>query len=63
MPINAFMRALPHEPRVVATACPYCATMMDDAAKTLGREGAIATRDIAELVAEALAAASRQPQR
>ena len=49
-----FSQALPSGPRVVATACPYCATMMDDAAKTLGRESDISTRDIAELVAEAL---------
>jgi Fe-S oxidoreductase len=49
-----FSQALPLAPSVVATACPYCATMMDDAAKTLGRENEIATRDIAELVAEAL---------
>ncbi|HUH93584.1 MAG TPA: (Fe-S)-binding protein [Casimicrobiaceae bacterium] len=57
-----FSQALAFEPRVVATACPYCATMMDDAAKTLGRD-AIATRDIAELVAEALEPPSRQPGR
>ena len=48
-----FSQALRHAPRVVATACPYCATMMDDAAKTLGRENEIVTRDIVELVAEA----------
>jgi Fe-S oxidoreductase len=57
-----FSQALALDPRVVATACPHCATMMDDAAKTLGRE-AIATRDIAELVADALEPASRQPGR
>jgi Fe-S oxidoreductase len=58
--VTRFSQALPLDPRVVATACPYCATMMDDAAKALGRE-AIATRDIAELVAEALEPASDQP--
>ena len=47
-------QSLPHRPRVIATACPYCATMMDDGVKTLGLEGEIATRDIAELVAAAL---------
>jgi Fe-S oxidoreductase len=36
----------------VGTACPYCATMMSDGAKALAPE--IATRDLAELVAEAL---------
>jgi Fe-S oxidoreductase len=50
-----FSQALPQVPRVVATACPYCATMMDDAAKALERDEQIATRDIAELAAEALA--------
>ena len=49
-------QALPLRPLVIATACPYCATMMDDGVKTLGRESEVATRDIAELVAEALAA-------
>jgi Fe-S oxidoreductase len=47
-------QALPHEPQVIATACPYCATMMSDGTKALGRESEIATRDIAELVADAL---------
>ncbi len=55
-----FSQALPERPRVVATACPYCATMMDDAAKSSGREAEIATRDIAELVAEALVASPAQ---
>lgn len=55
-------QALPQQPRVIATACPYCATMMSDGAKTLGREPEIATRDIAELVADALTA-DRPPGR
>jgi Fe-S oxidoreductase len=48
-------QALAHEPRIVATACPYCATMLGDGLKALARDGDVATRDIAELVAEALA--------
>jgi Fe-S oxidoreductase len=52
--VMRFSQALPQGPRVVATACPYCATMMDDAAKSLNRESVVATRDIAELVADAL---------
>jgi Fe-S oxidoreductase len=51
-------QALPQHPRTIATACPYCATMMSDGLKALGREGDVATRDIAELVAEALVAAN-----
>jgi Fe-S oxidoreductase len=46
-------QALPQAPAVVATACPYCAVMMADAASALGTE--IRTKDIAELVAEGLA--------
>jgi Fe-S oxidoreductase len=47
-------QALPHEPRVIATACPYCSTMMSDGLKALGPENTIQTRDVAELVAAAL---------
>ena len=47
-------QALTLRPSVIATACPYCATMMQDGTKALGREEDVATRDIAELVAEAL---------
>ena len=39
---------------MIATACPCCLTMLEDGVKTLGRESEIATRDIAELVADAL---------
>jgi Fe-S oxidoreductase len=55
-------QALPQQPLVIATACPYCATMMSDGTKALGREPEIATRDIAELVADALTA-DRSPSR
>ena len=54
--VARFEQAIPHDPAVVATACPYCAVMMADAASTLGT--AIATKDIAELVADALAPAA-----
>ena len=52
--ITRFEQALPQQPRVIATACPYCATMMSDAAKAQTSESDIETRDIAELVADAL---------
>ncbi len=42
------------EPRVIATACPYCTTMMADGVAGLGKSEQIKTRDIAELVADAL---------
>ncbi len=38
---------------VLATACPYCISMFDDAAKTLGVDERIRIVDVAELVAEA----------
>ncbi len=52
--ITRVEQALPQRPRVIATACPYCATMILDGTKALGREADVTTRDIAELVAEAL---------
>ncbi len=48
-------QALPQAPATIATACPYCAVMMGDGIAALGHEGTIVARDIAELVAEALA--------
>jgi Fe-S oxidoreductase len=48
-------QALQRQPRVIATACPYCAVMIDDGLKSLNRETEVASKDIAELVAEALA--------
>jgi Fe-S oxidoreductase len=47
-------QALGRDPAVIATACPYCAVMVTDGTKELGVEARIATRDIAELVADAL---------
>jgi Fe-S oxidoreductase len=37
---------------VVATACPQCAKMLDDAAKAEGLDGRIVIRDIAEIIAD-----------
>ncbi len=47
-------QALPHAPRVIATACPYCAVMMADGVSALGKADEIAVRDIAELAAAAM---------
>jgi Fe-S oxidoreductase len=47
-------QSLPQSPRVIATACPYCAVMMADGIAELGRDAEIETRDVAELVAAAL---------
>jgi Fe-S oxidoreductase len=47
-------QALPQAPRVIATACPYCAVMMADGVSALGKADDIAIRDIAELVAASM---------
>jgi Fe-S oxidoreductase len=52
--IKRVEQALPHAPAVIATACPYCAVMISDGTKALEAASSIATRDIAELVADAL---------
>ncbi len=39
---------------LVATACPYCLTMFEDALKAKGAEESIKARDLSELVVEAL---------
>ena len=38
---------------MLAVACPFCSTMLRDAANDTGREG-IVVKDVAELVAESL---------
>jgi Fe-S oxidoreductase len=48
-------QAVAKSPAVVATACPYCATMMRDGLASIGHD-AIVARDIAELAADALVA-------
>jgi Fe-S oxidoreductase len=40
--------------QTVASACPFCMTMLDDGAKALGVDERLARKDIAELAAEAL---------
>ena len=52
--ITRVEQALPKAPRIIATACPYCAVMMSDGTKALAEAGGIATLDIAELVEAAL---------
>lgn len=47
-------QALPQRPAVIATACPYCTIMVGDGVATLGQAEAVATRDLAELVLEAM---------
>jgi Fe-S oxidoreductase len=47
-------QALPLAPKLIATACPYCAVMMADGISAVGRADDVATKDVAELVAAAL---------
>ena len=53
-------QALPHAPKVIATACPYCAVMMGDGIAAVNKENEIKAIDIVELVADALPAAPAQ---
>lgn len=46
--------ALKTEPKVIATACPFCMTMLTDGLKYKNREEEIKNLDIAELVAQSL---------
>jgi len=47
-------QALPQAPKVIATGCPYCAVMMADGLGGTPGAAAVASSDIAELVAQAL---------
>jgi len=47
-------QALEASPRTIATACPYCAVMVADGLSALQPDGPIQSRDIAELVADAM---------
>lgn len=45
---------VPQQPKVIASACPFCLTMLSDAVSTKDMKDQIQTRDIAEIVADAL---------
>jgi Fe-S oxidoreductase len=47
-------QGLPLQPQVIATACPYCSVMLGDALKSKNLSESIVTRDLAELVADAM---------
>ncbi|MDN3667068.1 (Fe-S)-binding protein [Algibacter miyuki] len=44
--------ALKTNPEIIATACPYCMTMMSDGVKVKEKESEIQVLDIAELIAQ-----------
>jgi Fe-S oxidoreductase len=52
--VDRVKEALDLKVEVIATACPFCLTTLEDAVKVLDAEGKIVVRDIAELVQEAL---------
>jgi Fe-S oxidoreductase len=54
--ITRVEQALATAPQTIATACPYCAVMMADGLAVAQPGGATQSRDIAELVAEAMVA-------
>ncbi|HOP42669.1 MAG TPA: (Fe-S)-binding protein [Flavobacteriales bacterium] len=45
--------ALGTAPAVIAAGCPFCNTMMTDGVKHFEKEGEVAVKDLAELIAEA----------
>lgn len=52
--VKRVRQILDRQPRVIATACPYCKTMMGDGIAQLGKSEEMEARDIAELVAAGL---------
>jgi Fe-S oxidoreductase len=52
--VTRVQQALPLAPKVIASACPYCAVMLGDGLKSVNEDEKIASKDIAELVASAM---------
>ena len=48
-------QALELHPDVIATACPYCLTMLEDGLKARGRDESVKVFDIAELLEKSMA--------
>ena len=42
---------------IIATACPYCVLMLEDALKTVGKDEEIRVMDIAEIMMESISEA------
>jgi Fe-S oxidoreductase len=53
--IRRVEQALETTPDVVAVACPFCMTMIDDGLKSKNMEEKIKALDVMELVADAMA--------
>lgn len=52
--IERTQEALATDPTVIASACPYCNTMLTDGVKLAEKEESVAVLDIAELIAQSL---------
>ena len=52
--IKRFEQAVETEADTVATACSFCAIMMEDAKNVTGNETTMKTLDVAELVANSI---------
>jgi Fe-S oxidoreductase/nitrate reductase gamma subunit len=59
--IHRLEDALTTNPEWIATACPFCVTMFDDAIKDKGMEDDLKIWDIAEVVEQALFGEKRKP--
>ncbi len=46
--------ALRTDPHIIATACPFCMTMLTDGLKYKNKEDDVKNLDVAELVVQAL---------
>jgi len=49
---NRVAEALELNPNTIATACPFCMTMMNDGVKTFNKNDVVIVKDIAEIVLE-----------
>lgn len=58
--VRRVQEALDTGAEVIATACPYCTAMLEDAIKTLDVEDSIRVLDVAELVAQSMATETGQ---
>jgi len=56
MRVNIFRteQALETEPEVIASACPFCMTMLTDGVKAKEKQGSVKVYDIAELIAKGI---------
>ena len=52
--VSRVQEALEANAEIIATACPFCVSTLEDAVKVLDVENRIAVRDIAELLLEAM---------